>query len=214
MVENDTGPGERDAAEDRIDRIRGRREGQRPARPDPDDLGGFDDDTDYARPRAERAVFTDDSDIYVVEDEAAAPSSPMGGAFLLIGGLVIFGVAMVLLLMLFRGGSLSSILPVGPTATFTMTPTPTLTPTPTFTPTPAATPTPEVPFLPLPPLACAYNATDCAVYCQDAANAQECADSRAFVESEGADFDYWLSCLSEGLGDPQTCMEEAWRTLH
>lgn len=213
MVGNEFDPDEHDAADSRIDRIRGRGE-QQPARPiADDDLGGFDDEV-TARPRAGRAVFSDADDVYVVEDDdAPGPASPMSGAFLLIGGLVVFGLAMVILLMLFRGGSLGSILPFGATATPTMTPTPTFTPTPTLTPTPSATPTPEVPFLPLPPLACAYTAVDCQVYCQDAANVEECADSRAFVEAQDADFDYWLTCMAEGT-DPQTCMEEAWRILH
>lgn len=237
MVENDNFGAEADrdtdelgAAGERIDRIRGRGDEEPLESRAAGGAAPLEDDDDIDvdihisragdRPLSERAVFTDDdADIYVVEEDLPErdDSATLRSAFTLIGGLVLFGLLMVFLLLFLRGMPLSNILfPFsGPTPTPTFTPTPSFTPTPTLTPTPSATPTPEVPFLPLPPLACAYDVTvDCLAYCQEPANVEECADSRAFVEAQGADFDYWLSCVSEGISNPETCMEEAWRLLN
>lgn len=210
---------ERRAAEDRIDRIRGRNESAAPP-PPLEELDQPRDDTVVSRARIERTVYADDSEVFVTEEEAFVPDyagvAPSRIAFLLIGALVLFGIAVVLLLFWLQGtqpGGMPALFG-GPTPTMTLTPTPEATLTPTTPPTLTPTSTPEAPFLPLPPLACAYEAgTSCVVYCQDPANQTACANSRTFVESQGADFDYWLSCVSEGTADPQTCMEEAWRVL-
>ena len=198
---------EREAAARRIDRIRRGDTGLgRPVRrtPDPPDY-----DTELP---PSRVVYT---------EEIAEPGPEFGGlwvAALLIGGLLVVSLIIVGLVLVFGGSPFGgAVAPPAPTPappTETVAPTITLTPEPTLSPTPAATATVEVPFLPLPPLTCAYDSNlDCLVYCNDPANIAECEAAEDFVTEQGADFNYWISCVSEGISSPQACMEEAWLAL-
>lgn len=130
---------------------------------------------------------------------------------LVLAGLLLVGVLMLLASMLGGGGS-PLLAPLVPTATATLT----LTPTVTATPTASPTPTPEMPFIPLPPLACLTDERiSCYDYCNGADNAEECDESRALLQQYGVDFDYWLRCVAPGpgpnIGDPLDCLEDAWR---
>jgi len=138
-------------------------------------------------------------------------------ALLVIGGVVAIGVIVVLVIVLISalgggGGGIS--LPFG--ATDTPTPTATSTSTPMPTETPTATPTKEAPPLALPPLTCIFQSgVGCYDYCQAPENAGECNSARDFVTAQGADAEAWLQCIASGpgpnVGNPQKCLEEAWR---
>lgn len=204
---------ERDAAERRIDRIRrGDTAPVPPVRrtPDPGDDVPDPVEAGYARSRV----------AYTEEPTEPSPDFPgLWVAALLLGGLLVVGVIIFGLVLLLGGSPFGgAVAPPAPTLTLTPTetilPTITVTPEPTLSPTPAATATPEVPFLPLPPLACAYDpGVDCLVYCNDPANISECDAAEDFVAEQGADFNYWISCVSEGVSSPQVCMEEAWLVM-
>ena len=222
---------EREEAERRIDRIRGRDEESAAGPPGPG--GGEGVYPSRARLEEEgttpsRARFTggepgayraDEPVSYEGAARAGSAGGPWRNVIIIVGGLVVLGLLIALLLAfltgrLFAGSNAPIPLISGPTDTPVPTQTPTPTPTPTLTPTPTPTPTPTAPFLALPPLTCAYQAgVDCITYCQDPANASACEQARQLVVAEGADFDYWLACVSEGGTAPQVCMEQAWRVM-
>ena len=209
-----------EAAQDRIARIRGQ--------------GGADQSTEYGRgvPAGGRASEPEDSvDSPAVararargravlpaeEPERARPTSrgargSGARAVLIIGGLFVAGVVIVVAI-LFASGLVGE----GSSLFATATPTPTDTPTPTLTPT--ATLTPTVPALALPPLTCIVRSGQgCYDYCQDAAHQAECNAARDFLRTQGVDPDAWFDCASPGsgpnVGDPQVCLEQAWRAAN
>lgn len=222
------GEEEREAAADRIRRIR---EGQSDVGlPSSAEDSDYDDVNDAvararARVRSTRDTLRGED---VAEDpisrarvqpssrssRVAAPADRTRQAMMIVGGLVVLGVLIVIIMLVFSsftgGGGIPLINP--PTATLT----PTLTPTVTLTPTPAPTATVAAPNLALPPLTCVFQSgTGCFDYCQDAANADECASARSFISAQQADPDVFFSCLAPSSGpnqgNPQDCLEEAWR---
>lgn len=206
---------ERDAAEERLARIRGGGAAQ-PPEPEPEETHTVQSRA-YQRGETREADYVDADDAEVV----AAPGVMGRGPLALIGCLVLILLLIGGVLFALNSGALrSTSLPFFPTPTATLTPTPTPTPTPTVTPTPSPTPTPEVPFLALPPLDCAYGdiGVGCFDYCADPANAEECTDALDFVSAQDADAEYWLNCIAPGpgpnVGNPQVCLEEAWRLLN
>lgn len=144
----------------------------------------------------------------------ARPAVKSQQAFLVIGGVVIIGILILLLLLVvlpsLSGGGATINLPFVPTATFTPSATPTLTPTATST----------VPPLSLPNLTCIFQGSvgGCLDYCQNLANDAECDAARDVLERQGIDFDVWLHCVAPAsgpnVGNPQTCLEDAWRQSH
>lgn len=199
---------EREAAEERIRRIRGGDSGTS-QQPEPIERGDSLDDVVQSRAHPSKAAERWEDERFR-RQERVERRRALNLVWVLLG---LVGVVAILLALvwLWINPAAGFSLPFMATATPTYTPTPTVTPTPTLTPTPSATPTPEIPFLPLPPLTCAFQAgTSCATYCADAANTEECTQARDFVTAEDADAEYWLSCVDEAGKDPQTCMEEAW----
>jgi hypothetical protein len=197
---------EREAAEDRIRRIR--EGGEHPPEPQPQ-RGRARLDDDYIddeplRPRADpvRAARR-------AEDQFERRRA-LGLMGAMVGVVLIVVLLLVILWAVFTPGGLS--LPFLATETPTPTPVPTATPTPTLTPTPTVTPTPTLPVLSVPSLECAFDpSVSCIDYCAEAANADACAEARAVIAGQGADADYWFECVSSSTGDPRICMEEAWR---
>jgi hypothetical protein len=213
------GDEEREAAEDRIRRIR--EGGGATPEPAPSYDDGLGESGAAARARA-RVDKTRDA-IGVGESQPVARSregqKKTGGrgrqAVVVIGGIVAIGVLIVLIIFMIgslRGGGG---LPFGATKT----PTPTATPDSTATPLPTETPTPtrEAPStLALPPLTCIFQSGEgCYDYCADSANQSECDSARDFVRAQGADPEFWLECIAPGPGpnegNPQQCLEDAWR---
>lgn len=203
---------ERDAADERLERILG----GAPPEPEPVEAHSVQSRAYLRGETADPAtVDADEAEVF------AAPGLAGRGPLALIGCLALVLIAIGAVLFALSSGMLrAGNLPFLPTATATLTPTPTPTATPTVTPTPSPTPTPEVPFLALPPLACAYTTQGigCFEYCSDPANAEECSEARDFVSAQDADAEYWLNCISPGpgpnVGNPQVCLEEAWRLLN
>jgi hypothetical protein len=215
------GEDEREAAEDRIRRIR---EGGSAA-PEPassyDDGLGESDAVIRARARAQaaREALTADERSVTGSREGQKKSGGRGRqAVVVIGGIVAIGVLIVLIVLMIRG------LTGGGGLTFgaTKTPTPTATPDSTATPLPTETPTPtkKAPStLALPPLTCIFQSGQgCFDYCADAANTTECNSASDFVRAQGADPEFWLDCIAPGpganVGNPQVCLEDAWRELN
>lgn len=227
---------ERDAAEDRIRRIRGQGQGQEPEPAPPPRDPYYDEPLDddppaisraRERARAAREALARQGGL----DEPPAPPSRVTGtvpvppaapvpreaarsrqAFLIIGGLVVLGVLIVVFLAI-----LSSFMPGGgifgpPVPTVTPSPTPTETPTPT----PEPTPTVPAPNLSLPPLTCIFQSgVGCFDYCQNPDNQSECESARSFIRAQGANPDVFFQCIAPGpgpnQGNAQDCLEEAWR---
>ncbi len=217
---------ERREAEERLRRIRGEGRGSEVPSPRPssqafdDPLGGEPEAAERvrARARAARAGLESEPEPRARPEpgRAALGRSRSQQGILIIGGLVLLGIVIVVVLLLVSmlgGGTL----PFGATATPTPTPTPTETPTPVATETP--TPTRPAPNLALPPLTCIFQSgVGCFEYCQSPDNAAECNSAKAFVQAQNADPDLWLNCIAPGpgpnVGNPQACLEEAWRALN
>ncbi len=223
---------ERDAAEERIRRIRGGQEPeQEPVPPSRDPR--YDDPLDDEPPvisrareraRAAREAIArqggaDEPPVQHSRVTSGVPVSPVPQpaersrqAFLIIGGLVVLGVLIVIFLVVF-----SSFMPGGgllapPVPTATPSPTPTETPTPT----PEPTPTVPAPNLSLPPLTCIFQSgVGCFDYCQNPDNQSECESARSFIRAQGANPDVFFQCIAPGpgpnQGNAQDCLEEAWR---
>ncbi len=222
------GPDERDAAEDRLRRIReggGAEPTPQPGRSVvPADEGlGEPEELDRLRSRAdavrERIAAEPEPRARPRGASTGAPAGRGRQGLLIIGGVVLIGIIVVLLIVLISalsgGGGMA--LPFGATRTPTPTPTPTATPTPIATETP--TPTVPAPNLALPPLTCIFQSgVGCYDYCQNAENAAECQSAKDFVRAQDADPDLWLNCIASGpganSGNPQACLEEAWRSLN
>lgn len=212
---------EREAAQDRIDRIRGG--GSPPPAAgrglgaEADAFGDLEGDAISRvreRSRAARAALED----IEAPSRARTPAGRGARGAAMIAGIVVIGVVVIVVIILAAklvgggGGGLS--LPF----LATDTPTPTVTPTPTETalPTETATPTKEAPALALPPLTCIFQSGEgCYDYCQNPDNAGECDSAKEFIRAQGADPDVWLECLAPGpgpnQGNPQQCLEDAWR---
>ncbi len=212
-----SGDEEREAAEDRIARIRAGSSAAPPARSTgaSDELESEAVSRVQARGRLMRATLEDVS-VERAPMGRARGRGRTGQAVVIIGGVVGIGIVLLIIIALVSalagGGGIS--LPF--IATKTPTPLPTATATPTPLPTETPTPTKVAPRLNLPNLTCIFQSGQgCADYCQDSANANECGAARRFVEAQGADFDFWLSCVAPGpgpnVGNPQTCLEDAWR---
>jgi len=224
---------ERRAAEDRIRRIReGGGEPRPPAQPVDDEFDSLDDDfvapsragqrTRPTRPPRDRIETDWDTapaprrgarprDPFDTVEPAPATRSRQG--MMIVGGLVVLGVMIVVFLLI-----ISSFLGGGPPllsrATETMTPT--TEPTATVPPTAAPTVTAQAPNLALPPLTCIFQSgVGCFDYCQAAENSAECQSARSFVSAQAADPDVFFSCLGTApgpnQGNPQDCLEQAWR---
>jgi hypothetical protein len=199
---------EREAAEDRIRRIRDGG-GEAPPEPEPQPRGRARLDDDYVedepiRPRADAVRSARRA-----EDEVERRRA-FGLVGAMVGVVLVVALLLVILWAVFTPGGLS--LPIFATATPTPTPIPTATPTPTPTPTPTVTPTPTLPVLSVPSLECAFDPSiSCADYCAEPANVDICEEARAVIIEQNADADYWFECVSSGTGEPRTCMEEAWR---
>lgn len=214
--------GEEETPEDRIRRIREGGASQPPPQPSIDEepivSGGRASRSEQMRQeisgRGSRAAASQARQA----STATAPASSRGRqAILVIGGVVAIGVVIVLVLFVIsamsRGGGIS--LPFLATATATPTATSTATPVPTETPT--ATATKEAPALALPPLTCIFQSgVGCFDYCQQPENEGECNSARDFVAAQGADPAVWLDCIASGpgpnTGNPQKCLEDAWRS--
>ena len=220
---------ELEAADDRIRRIREGGEGSPPP-PAPTPAGDdytFDDEPDMVsrareRARSTRSVLGGD---VAPEPEPAragrgvpadtapvAPGDRARQAFLIVGGVVVLGLLVLVVVLLI--GSLGS--GGGPGPFSGPTPTMTPTPTPTLTPTPVATATPQAPNLSLPPLTCVFQSgAACLDYCQMPENAGECDSARSFIAAQDADPAVFFQCVAPGpgpnQGNPQDCLEEAWR---
>ena len=218
-------------AEDRIERIRkGRGQASQPV----DSGGVFDDSYEseqvvQSRSRAERVrqVLGESPDAVsgkLGRSQSRAGTQQQSGSgmspamLFVVGLLAIVGLLIVILLVASASGggfSLPSIfLPAD-----TPTPTPTITPSPTATEEPTATPTQEVPRnLGLPPLECLYTGSGCYDYCQDPANQTDCTGAREFLVRERVDPDTWFNCVAPGpganVGNPQQCLEDAWRAAN
>jgi hypothetical protein len=190
---------EREAAEDRIRRIR-ESGGERPPEPQPQ-RGRARLDDDYIedepiRPRADPVRSARRVENQIERRRA------LGLVGAMVGVVLVVVLLLVILWAVFTPGGLS--LP------FLATETPT--PTPTLTPTPTVTPTPTLPVLSVPSLECAFDpSVSCIDYCAEAANADACEEARAMIVRQNADADYWFECVSSSTGDPRICMEEAWR---
>jgi hypothetical protein len=219
-----SGDEEADAARDRIDRIR--RGGAAPSpseQPVYDDaLGDVESDAlsrARSRARVAREVLGTEEPEPVGRGRTPATRGRQG--LLMILGIVAIGVLVVVVIVLasqfLKGEGGGFTLPF--MATDTPTPTATSTPTETPLPTETATPTKEAPKLALPPLTCIFQSgTGCYDYCQDEGNASECDSAKDFVRAQGADPDAWFECLSPGPGpnegNPQQCLEDAWRAAN
>lgn len=221
------GSEERDAADERLRQIlEGGGQAPTPAPesgrstvPLEDDLGESDA-ASRLRSRAD-AVREQISAEPRAQPRAASTGVPAGRGrqgLLIIGGVVLIGIVVVLLIVLIAALSGGT-----PAFSFGATRTPTPTPTETPTPTPIATETPvptvPAPNLALPPLTCIFQSgVGCYDYCQNAENAAECQSARDFVQAQNADPDQWLNCIAPGpganVGNPQACLEEAWRALN
>lgn len=218
---------ERKAAEDRIRRIR---EGGAEPAPEPSSTFGQGyeraelDAVERARARARAARDALDYEPAPrvrpsAQPAGRAPAAPGRGqqALLIIGGVVAAGIVIVVVLLIISMLAGGGALPFVATRTPTPTATPTETPTPIATETP--TPTRPAPNLALPPLTCIFQSgVSCYEYCQDPGNQAECQSARQFVAAQNADPDVWLSCIAPGpgpnVGNPQACLEEAWRALN
>lgn len=193
---------EREAAEDRIRRIR-EGGGEPPAQPQ-QGRARLDDYDEPIRPRADPV-----RSVQRVEDQVERRRA-FGLIGAMVGVILVVGLLLVVLWVIFTPGGLS--LPIFATETPTPTPIPTATPTPTPSPTPTVTPTPTLPVLSVPSLECAFDASiSCLDYCAEPANADACEEARAVIIRQNADADFWFECVSSSTGDPRTCMEEAWR---
>lgn len=218
---------ERDAAEERIRRIRGD-QGQQPARPEPEPRYDAVDEEPEAisrargRAQAAREALRDsaaglDEPVVRQREPRGRVAAPAAGqrsrqAFLIIGGLVVLGVLIVIFLIIFSsfspGGGLLA--PAAPTVT------PSPTPTETPTPTPEPTPTQAAPNLALPPLTCIFQSgVGCFDFCQEPDNQDECQSASSFIGAQDANPDVFFECIAPGpgpnQGNAQDCLEEAWR---
>jgi hypothetical protein len=204
---------EREAAEDRIRRIReGSEPAPAPASPEEWDVPSVED-VSRARGTARAARSALGRDEGYAAPRGAGGRSRTSQAFIVIGGVVAIGVLILLIILLLgslRGdGGLR--LPFGATDTPTGVPA-TATPAATETPTPTRT----APNLSLPPLTCIFQSgAGCFDYCSDPANQTECNSAKDFVRAQGANPDAWLQCIAAGpgpnTGNPQQCLEDAWR---
>ncbi len=216
---NQGGEEEFEAAEDRIAKIRQAGAAQ------PGSEGGYQQDLGepdleaLSRARSRSRTLGGDTGGSAASSRAPArrPAARGNQALILIGGLVGIGILIVVIIVLvgmLGGGAKGFSLPFLSTATPTATATPAATVTPTVTPT--ATATKVAPNLALPPLTCIFQSgVGCFDYCNDPANKAECDSARAFVQAQGADPEKWLQCIASGpganTGNPQTCLEDAWR---
>jgi hypothetical protein len=143
-------------------------------------------------------------------------SSP---AYLFVAGLLGI-VALLIIILLIAGATSGNLnLPSLFQPADTATPTPTITPSPTATEEPSPTPTQEVPRnLGLPPLECLYTGPGCYDFCQDSENRLDCDGAREFLSRQRVDPDTWFDCVAPGpganVGNPQECLEEAWRAAN
>jgi hypothetical protein len=214
---HEEGEDEREAAEDRIRRIRDGGAAR-------DAVGGAEPAADLGEPevvnevrsRAQatrRALGLDEAEGETPQsrqaNQASGGTGRAGQGIIVIGGLVVIGVIIVLMIL-----AISALTGRGSVlAPATETPVPTATVPPTETLLPA---TQAAPNLALPPLTCIFQSnTGCYDYCQAAENADECQSARDFIEAQNADPDAWFECLAPGpgpnVGNPQACLEEAWR---
>jgi hypothetical protein len=232
---NDMSEEERRAAEERIRRIR---EGGQPAAGRPSDAvePGLDDSSD-ALSEARARVQAARESLEVAEQRkrgrsrgsqrSAAQPVAAGGrslqGMLVIGGVVVIGLIVVVVIIMLGsllggGGSpLAATATPEPSATVPATDTPVPTgAAPTDSSLPTGSSPGGGPELALPPLACLFqDGVGCFDYCQDPAHEADCNSARQFVSAQNADPDVWLNCVAPGpgpnVGDPQSCLEEAWR---
>jgi hypothetical protein len=217
---------ERRRAEERIERIRSGGAGPsgQPVQPYDDGLAEEVDSSTLLKARSRAELLRGELGSGSAGGRAPvararrAPSRTLQ-AFAVIGGMILVGIVIVALIALLAsisgGGGIS--IPFLNTATPTATPTPVFTPTPLATETP--TPTRPAPNLALPPLTCIFQSGQgCYDYCQNPANSAECQSAKDFVRAQGADPDFWLSCIAPAtgpnVGNPQKCLEDAWRKLN
>ncbi|HEC23019.1 MAG TPA: hypothetical protein ENI95_08890 [Chloroflexi bacterium] len=228
MSDEYNGYDEAEAAEDRIRRIR--KKGAAGA-PPPRGAGLDEVDSEALRRARARARRTRGVVEQLEEEEVVKPRARparTGGrgqqALLFIGGIVVVGILIVGALFLVsgflsgEGGGLPDILSRA-TDTPTPTPTPEATATPTPTETPSPTPTREAPRdLGLPPLECLYTGPGCYDFCQNPDNQATCEAARQFLSAQRVDPDAWFECVAPGpgpnVGNPQECLEEAWRVAN
>jgi hypothetical protein len=206
-------------AQDRIERIR------HGSKPQGGEEGGLDDSLAseqiaQSRSRAQRVRETlGESSGTVSRREGAQSGTGMSPAMLFIVGLLgIVALLIVILLVASAGGGGLS-LPSFFEPPATETPTPTITPSPTATEEPSPTPTQEVPRnLGLPPLECLYTGPGCYDFCQNSDNQADCEGAREFLSRQRVDPDTWFNCVAPGpgenVGNPQECLEDAWRAAN
>jgi hypothetical protein len=208
-------------AQDRIDHIR---QGGKPQLVD--DGAAFESyDNPHiaqARSRAQgvRLTVAESSGAVVRRKRAQSGLQPGGMRSLAVpyiaGHLVIVALlAGIYLTEKWSGGNLSWPLPSQPTAA--ETPTPTIEPTPTVIE--ASPPTHEVLHnLAYPPLDCLHTRPGCYDFFKDPDNRLIYASAREFLSSQRVDPDTWFNCVAPGpgapIGDPQMCLEEAWRAAN
>jgi hypothetical protein len=212
-------------AQNRIDQILGGGGAQNaPQQPQPADT--YTDDPLGGAPRVELRSRAARSALGLDQPEANQPRQrqSQGGrspapraqqAIMVVGGIVVLGIVVVAAIFLLANAAKPGGSPIAIPFLSTATSTPTNTPTPT----PTATPTPTVPPLQLPNLTCLVTSTTgCLDYCQNIDNLKECDQARDAVETQGADFTAFLKCLEPAsgpnTGNPQTCLEDAYRAKH
>ena len=216
--------GEEEAAEaqNRIDRILGGGGASQPQNPQqPQQDGSYSDDPLGGAPRVELHSRAARSALGYDQPQGGQqsrqgqdkPSPRAQQAIMIVGGILVLGVVVVVVIILLASALKPGAAPIVLPFISTATPTPTDTPTPTVTPTPE----PTLPPLSLPNLTCLVQSqTGCLDYCQNVSNLQECDAARNTVETiDHADFTAFLKCLEPttgpNTGNPQTCLENAYR---
>jgi hypothetical protein len=204
-------------AQDRIDRIR------RGGKPQVDD--SFDNERVVeSRSRIQRVRETlEEAESGASRGRSAQPgeqpSAGISPAYLFVAGLLGIIALLIVILLIASASSGNPILPSLFQPAETETPTPTITPSPAPTETPSPSPTVDIPRnLGLPPLECLYSGPGCYDFCQDPSNRVECDSAREFLSRQRIDPDTWFNCVAPGpganVGNPQKCLEEAWRAAN